>query len=443
MPDADTRAPAPAAGARTTESPAPARTGTAAAKAAATADERLLPGTSAYRRAILALFAAGTATFLLVYATQGLLPAISAEFSATPARASLTVSLTTGALAAALLPVSTLSEKYGRLQVMTASVFGAALVGLAIPFSPDLTTLVVLRALQGVALAGLPASAMAYLAEEVSPRALAGAVGLYVAGNSLGGMTSRLAAGWIAQWTNWRIALGVLGAASLLCAVTFLLLAPKARHFTPSPINPAALLRTVRGHLGNPLLLRLYLLGMLFMSVFGSVYTVLAYRLTEAPFHLAEGVIGSIFLVYLVGTFTSAVSGRLTARIGRRGSLYTGIATVTAGLLLTLADSLTAVLLGLVLITGGFFTGHVVASGSVSGTAASGRAQASALYMTAYYVGNSVGGTVGAGAYHSAGWSGTTAVALLAMAAAAATTGYATWRARGGRRAGANRGAEP
>jgi YNFM family putative membrane transporter len=88
-------------------------------------------------------------------------------------------------------------------------------------------------------------------------------------------------------------------------------------------------------------------------------------------------------------------------------------------LFLTLAGPLALVLLGLVLITAGFFTGHSVASGAVSRTATAGRAQASALYLTAYYVGNSVGGSVAASAYHLAGWAGAAAVALAALALAA------------------------
>ncbi len=392
-------------------------------------DDRLRPGTAAYRRAILALFAAGTATFLLMYSTQGLLPAISASLAVTPAQASLTVALATGGLAVALIPLSALSERFGRTPVMTASVFSAAAIGLAVPFAPDLTVLVVLRTLQGVALAGLPATAMAYLAEEVAPSAVASAIGLYVAGNSVGGMCSRVIAGFVAQFAGWRVALGVLGVLALACAVTFVLLSPRARNFHPVTVSPRTLARTVRGHLGNPLLVRLYLLGMLFMAVFGSVYTVLAYRLSAAPFHLSEGLIGAMFLVYLVGTATSAGAGRLVARLGRRGALYAGIATVAAGLLVSLATSLAAVLFGLVLITAGFFIGHAVASGAVSRTATSARAQASAIYLTAYYVGNSLGGLTGAAAYHSHGWPGTATVGLTAMTAATAITFYATWKA--------------
>ncbi|CCB76485.1 MULTISPECIES: MFS transporter [Streptomycetaceae] len=403
---------------------------TRASVPAVDADAKLLPGTPAYRRAIVALFAAGTATFLLLYSTQGLLPVISDELRVTPAQASLTVSMTTAGLAVALIPLSALSERFGRTPVMAASVFCAALIGLAVPWSPNLAVLVALRTLQGVALAGLPATAMAYLAEEVSTKAIASAIGLYVAGNSIGGMASRVIAGFVAQFAGWRVALLVLGVLSLACAVAFRLLVPPARCFTPARISPRALARTVGGHLGNPLLVRLYLLGMLFMAVFGSVYTVLGYRLTAAPFRLPEGLVGSIFLVYLVGTASSAAAGRLVSRLGRRGALHVGTAAVAAGLLLTFCDALAAVLGGLVLITAGFFVGHAVASGAVGHTATAARAQASALYLTAYYIGNSVGGTVGAAAYHGAGWPATVLVGLAAMACAAGVTLYGALRER-------------
>lgn len=55
----------------------------------------------------------------------------------------------------------------------------------------------------------------------------------------------------------------------------------------------------------------------------------------------------------------------------------------------------------------------------MSRTALAGRAQASALYLTAYYIGNSLGGTLGASAYHLSGWTATTLLAFLALLLAA------------------------
>jgi YNFM family putative membrane transporter len=362
-----------------------------------------------------ALFLAGVATFALLYSTQALLPLVSTDFGVSASEASWTVSAATGALALFVLPMSALSERFGRRTLMTASLAVAVTVGLLVPFAPSIGALVALRAVQGAALAGLPASATAYLAEEVRPKALITAIGLFVAGNSVGGMSGRVITGWVAQEWGWRVAVAAIGIIAVACAVAFRMLLPAPKHFTPGSLRPRVLARTVRDHLANPLLRRLYAIGALFMMVFGGVYTVIGYRLTEAPFSLPQGIIGSIFLVYLVGTVSASTAGRLVARVGRRGSLYLAGGTTTAGLLLSLVDSLPLVLLGLVLITAGFFAGHAVASSSVSHTAKQGRAQASALYQSAYYIGSSAGSTLGAVAFHAGGWAGTVALGLFAV----------------------------
>ncbi|AQU66858.1 MFS transporter [Streptomyces niveus] len=414
---------------------APVTTGALASASVASPPESLSPGRPGYRRMSLGLFAAGVAAFALLYSTQALLPAISADFGATAGQASWTVSAATGALALFVLPLSALSERFGRRTLMTVSLTVAVVVGLLVPFAPNLEWLIALRAVQGAALAGLPASAMAYLAEEVRPKALVGAIGLFVAGNSIGGMSGRIVAGWVSQLWGWRAGLAAIGLIALVCVVAFRVLLPKARHFTPGTLNPRALARTVGRHLADPLLRRLYAIGALFMTVFGAVYTAIGFRLVEAPFNLPQGVIGSIFLVYLVGTLSSAAAGKLVARLGRRGALYLAVGTTTAGLLLSLTDSLVAVLLGLVLITAGFFAGHAVASSAVSRTAKTGRAQASALYQSAYYVGSSVGGTLGAVAFHTGGWTATVALGLLAVLGVVTVTLYGTHAARVERRA--------
>ncbi|MFI7411334.1 MFS transporter [Streptomyces sp. NPDC049627] len=393
-------------------------------------DSRMAPGGPGYRRMSLALFLAGVATFALLYSTQALLPLISGEFGVAASEASWTVAAATGGLALFVLPMSALSERFGRRTVMTASLAVAVTVGLLVPFAPNLTALVALRAVQGAALAGLPASATAYLAEEVRPKALVTAIGLFVAGNSVGGMSGRVITGWVAQEWGWRVAVGVIGAIAVACAVAFRLLLPAPRHFKPGSLRPRVLVRTVRGHLSDPLLCRLYAIGALFMTVFGGVYTVIGYRLTEAPFGLPQGIIGSIFLVYLVGTVSASTAGRLVGRLGRRGALYAAGGTTAAGLLLSLAGSLPLVLLGLVLITGGFFAGHAVASSAVSKTATHGRAQASALYQSAYYIGSSAGSTVGAVAFHAGGWGGTVTVGLLAVLGVVTITVLGTRAAR-------------
>ena len=161
-------------------------------------------GGAEFWRVSFALFFGSFATFAVLYCVQPLMPGFARAFSISPAAASLSLSAATGVLAVAMFFAGTLSDALGRKTVMTASLAAAAAATLAASFSPDWTTLVALRALTGLALSGVPAVAMAYLAEEMDRSAIGLAMGLYIAGNTLGGMGGRLAGAAIADAGGWR-----------------------------------------------------------------------------------------------------------------------------------------------------------------------------------------------------------------------------------------------
>ena len=115
---------------------------------------KLSPGDPGHARMRLALFAAGLATFALLYSTQALRPEISRDLHADPGSASWTVSGATIGLALAVLPLAALSERFGRRRMLTVSMSVAVALALAVPLAPDLGTLIALRTLQGAAIAG-------------------------------------------------------------------------------------------------------------------------------------------------------------------------------------------------------------------------------------------------------------------------------------------------
>jgi YNFM family putative membrane transporter len=142
------------------------------------------------------------------------------------------------------------------------------------------------------------------------------------------------------------------------------------------------------------------------MAGFVTVYNFLGYRLLEPPFGLSQLLVGLVFVSYLAGTLTAPSAGRLGDRVGRRGVLLASVVLALVALLLTLSTELPLVLLGLALFTVGFFAAHTSASGMVGRRATTGRAQASALYLLAYYAGSSLGGWAGGLAYERAAWQG-------------------------------------
>ncbi|MFC5744192.1 MFS transporter [Actinomadura rugatobispora] len=377
-------------------------------------------GSPGLRRINLALFAAGLSTFMSLYCTQALLPELSRAFHVPPAKAALLVSLTTGALAVAIIPVSSLSERYGRTRVMLVSSVAAALAGLLLPLCPSFPAMAALRAVQGVALAGVPAVAMAYLADEVDPGSLGGAMGRYVAGTSLGGLLGRLVPGSAIDVAGWRWALAATTLLALGCTLLFWALLPPSRFFRPGRAEHRALL----AHLRDPGLRRLYLTGFLLMAGMVTVYNLLSYRLLDAPFHLPRAVVGLIAVMYLGGSFAAARAGLLADRHGGRPVLLAAVVATAGGLALTLPDSVPLIAAGLLVFTAGFFAAHSVAGGRVGLRATRGRAQASALYLFAYYMGAGVGGTAGGLAYEHGQWTGTgvyVLVLLLVAAVAVAT----------------------
>ncbi|HLU53930.1 MAG TPA: MFS transporter [Pseudonocardia sp.] len=365
-------------------------------------------GTRAYRRLGAAMWCAGLATFVLVYCVQALLPAFADEFGVSSSAASLALSATTGTLALAIVPLSAVAESWGRARVMTIALAASAVLGLLAPLAPTFGALVAVRALQGVALAALPALSMAHVTREVAPRWLGGAVGLLIAGNTIGGLSGRLVAGAVAELGGWRVALAVIGGLSLLCTVAFRLLLPPPVAPTPPRVRLRELGRPLRAQPADPGLRCLFGIAFLLMGAFVTVYNYLGFRLLAPPFDLPAALTGLVFLGYLAGTWSSTGAGRLGDRWGRRRVLWAAVLVAVAGAWATLPDALPAVLAGLLVVTVGFFGAHSVASSWVGRRASvlpdGSPAVASSLYLFAYYLGSSVGGAVGGVAYDLGGW---------------------------------------
>jgi MFS transporter, YNFM family, putative membrane transport protein len=374
-------------------------------------------GTPAFRRMNLAMFVGGFATFALLYALQPILPRFSADFAVSATTASLLYAAGTVAMAAMLIPASVLTDRFGRHKVMRASLVLAALIGIGSALAADFAQLLVLRLLLGGVLAGMPAAAMAYLGEEVAPNAQGRAMGLYIAGNALGGMSGRLLAAALTDFASWQIALAVLGLMGVAAAILFWRYLPESRHFSARTMGFRRVTGDAATLLRDPGLRWLFLTGFLIMGAFASLYNYLGFRLHEPPFLLGQTAIGAMFVLYLLGTWSSTWAGRLVDRIGRRRVLWAMLVVCTAGLLVTLSNSLVIVVVGVAVFTFGYFGAHSVASGWVGRRAGERRALASALYLCSYYIGSSTVGTLSGLAWEHGAWPGLVAALALLLGA--------------------------
>ncbi|MFD1707168.1 MFS transporter [Siminovitchia sediminis] len=363
-------------------------------------------GTPSFKKANLALFAAAFITFANLYSTQPIMPLFTKEYDVSPTMASLSLSLTTLSLSFGLLLFGSLSEAWGRKNIMSFCVIITSLLTVAIAFSPTFEFLLVSRVIQGFAFAGIPSIAMAYLGEEIEGNSVGVAMGLYISGNTVGGLAGRVIMGTMSDLFSWQTGMVFLGAVSLLAGLYFIWALPPSRHFEPQPLNLKSLFGSLVSHVKNPVLVSLFLIAFFLMGSFVTIFNYLGFKLADPPYNLSMTIIGWLFLVYLVGTFSSAWFGKLADRYGRSRFIIWGTLLMMAGVALTVPVHLVFKILGIIIFTFGFFGAHSVASGSVSSRATHDIAQASSLYLFAYYMGSSIGGSAGGIFWSRYGWIG-------------------------------------
>jgi YNFM family putative membrane transporter len=375
-------------------------------------------GTPTFKRTNRALFFSGFSCFALLYSVQPLLPLLGHEFALTPAQSSLALSVSTAALAISLLLSSMLSDRIGRKPLMGAALTIAAAMTVLCAVAQDYTQFLVMRALLGFALGGMPAVAMTYLSEEIEPGSLGLSMGLLISGNAFGGMAGRVLMSVLSDFYSWRVAMGVMGVAGLLAAAEFYRSLPRSRNFRPGNSGWRALNGGLRQHFNDDGLPWLFMLGFLVMGCMVSAYNYIGYRLLAAPFGLRQSVVGSISFLYLLGIFSSVWAGRLADKLGRRGVLWLFLSTMLLGLICTLSNMLVLIFAGMALFTFSFFAAHSVASSWVGRRAQAPQALASALYLFFYYLGSSVVGWLCGLLWAAAGWAGVVGLMACALAGA-------------------------
>jgi len=383
---------------------------------------RISAGTPAYRRLALALLIAGLSTFALLYSVQSLLPVFAREFHVSAAESSLVVSLATGAMALMLLVASVVSDRVGRRAMMVTSLFAGSILTIVSAALPSWHALLVTRFLTGIALSGIPAIAMTYLAEEVDAKTIGGTMGLYIAGAALGGMIGRIGSSVIADWLGWRVALGSVGVICLIGAFVFRWAAPVSRSFVPRRHDLASFLDSIHVLRRDAGLPWLYCEGFLLMGAFITIYNYVSFRLLAPPYSLSQSAVGAIFLFYIVGSFVSTWYGRLAGRLGRRRVFWIPILVFLLGVGMTAASPLILIVAGIGVATAGYFGAHSVASSWVGRRGHAAPAQAAAFYSFFMYVGSSVLGSAGGVAWNHGKWPGVAlfTMVLLALALAVA-----------------------
>ncbi|HEY1722794.1 MAG TPA: MFS transporter [Magnetospirillaceae bacterium] len=374
-----------------------------------------------------AVFIAGFAAFIDLYAPQSVLSSLSTEFQVTPADAGGIVGISTLAIAIAAPFAGLIADKFGQRRTMLTAIFLLVPVTALLAAVHGLNEMLALRFVQGLLLPAIFSSAVAFTAEYWSPAEAVDVTGLYVLGSILGGFSGRFLTAIAAEHFGWRGGFLALTAITALFAAGLWAWLPAHTRRGPSARPPG--LGAFLDHLRNPPLLATCGVGA--AVLFGNVatFTYIDFRLERPPFNLSPTALGMIFTVYLLGAVATPLSGAFIRRAGRRGALAIAASIGILGIAGTVFDWLPTVILGLALFVTSVFLAQTASLGFIGQVARHNKTSAVGLYVCSYYVGGSLGAVLPGSIWDSAGWPGCVALVVATTILATLLAMWA-WRER-------------
>ncbi|HGS4830241.1 TPA: MFS transporter [Vibrio cholerae] len=357
-----------------------------------------------YLKVTFALAFGSFLVFCNLYLFQPMLPYLANHFAVSETQINWLFAASTLALSLCLVPWAVTSEAVGRRLVMLTGLFAMPVIGLAMLYAEQFWFLVLTRALMGVALAAFASVAVAYMVEELSPQAFGKAIGGYIAANSLGGITGRIAGGLLTDALGWQHAVVAMAIFTLLGTLLVAYLLPIQQHFKPQRGLFFHHNRALVKHLQNRTLWLAMLIGGVNFALFVNLYSVMGFRLVAEPYSLPIGIASLIFVCYLAGTLSSKLTANWNRRFSAISGMMLGALISMAGMLIALIEAIPAMLVGLILISFGAFFTHTLAYAWVSQKATQAKATATALYLVHYYIGGSLGGFYLLYCWQHGGW---------------------------------------
>src|SRR5216683_1125201 len=299
----------------------------------------------------------GLTAFLTVvdlFATQAILPSLTKHYNVTPAAMGFAVNASTMGMAVAGLVVGFLSQHIDRRLGVLLSLALLAIPTSLLAVAPNLAVFTALRITQGLFMSAAFTLTLAYLAEQCSATATAGAFAAYITGNVASNLFGRLMSAALADHLGLAANFYVFALLNLSGAVLV--------YFTLGRTTPMATEATSRSplaiwaeHLRNRPLRASFGIGFCILFAFIGTFTYVNFVLVRPPFALGMMSLGFVYFVFLPAVITTPLAGRVAGRFGTRATFWSALGLAAAGLPLLLTASFEVVLAGLVLVGVGTF----------------------------------------------------------------------------------------
>ncbi|KAF0099401.1 MAG: putative MFS family transmembrane transport protein [Rhodospirillaceae bacterium] len=376
---------------------------------------------------VLRAFTIGLTAFLTVvdlFATQAILPALTAAYGVTPAAMGLAVNASTVGMAAGGLGVALLGRRLDRRRGILLSLTLLAVPTALLATMPSLPVFTALRIVQGLFMSTAFGLTLAYLGEHAGPADMANAFAAYVTGNVASNLFGRLLAAGVVDHLGLAANFQVFAALNLAGAVLVWFTVERTPPMRAGNMSHGSPLSSWRRHLSDPGLRAAFATGFAILFAFIGTFTYVNFVLVGPPFAVGMMMLGVIYFVFLPSVITTPLAGLVVRRLGTRSTLWLSFAVAAVGLPFLLGVGLSSMLLGLGLISVGTFFAQATATGFVGRAATIDRGAASGLYLASYFLGGLAGSAVLGEVFDRWGW---TACVIGIGASLALGAGLAAW----------------
>ena len=318
-----------------------------------------------------------------------------------------------------ILAFAPLGDVVERRSLMVRLFAGVAVSALFAAIAPNLVTL--LAASIAIGLTAAVTHVVVPIAPELADDEERGrAVGTVMTGLLLGVLLARSVSGWIASFFGWR-AVFVFAAISNAAFVPLLLRKlPKLPPHTPLPYTQAlrSLWTLIRTH---PLLRESAVIGGLVFGAFSAFWTTLVFLLGSKHYHLGAGTAGTFGVLGATGALIAPIAGRVADRKGSRAVVTLGLSLLAFGfcILWLLGYHILGLVLGVIVLDLGAQANQIANQTRIFGLERGARGRINTVYMTAYFLGGSLGSLFSTIAWVRWGWGGVCALGLILLGLAA------------------------
>ena len=368
---------------------------------------------------VLRAFTIGLTAFLTVvdlFATQAILPSLTAAYGVTPAAMGFAVNASTIGMAIGGLAVGLVGRSIDQRLGILVSLAFLSVPTLLLATMPALPLFTLLRVVQGLCMSTAFALTLAYLGEHTSAADTASAFAAYITGNVASNLFGRLLAAGIVDHLGLAANFYVFAALNLSGAVLVWFTVERTPPMRLVDVSHRSPLKSFLIHLANPALRAAFAVGFLILFAFIGTFTYVNFVLVGPPFGIGMMMLGAVYFVFLPSVITTPLAGKVVARFGTRPTMWASFAVAIAGLPPLLGASLSALLLGLALVGVGTFFAQATATGFVGRAAATDRGSASGLYLASYFLGGLAGSAALGQVFDRLGWAACVAGIGLSLA---------------------------